>query len=68
LVAADFLINAKTTERRLETSGCLTKAETRGRNGELMNDPSIVKELQGLRFCIDPDLVAAHFLSKVSRR
>jgi hypothetical protein len=68
LVATDFLIDTKTTEWRLEAPGRLTEAETRGRNGELMNDPSIVEKLQRLRFCIDPDLVAAHFLSKVSRR
>jgi hypothetical protein len=34
----------------------------------LKNDPPIVEKLQGLCFCIDPDLVAAHFPSKVSRR
>jgi len=65
LIASDFLINPKTTERCLQAPGCLTQAKARGRNWELMNDPLIVEKLQGLFFCIDPDLVAAHFLSKV---
>jgi hypothetical protein len=34
----------------------------------LMNDPLIVEKVQSLFFCVDPDLVAAHFLSKVSGR
>jgi hypothetical protein len=34
----------------------------------LLNDPLIVDKEQRLLFCIDPDLVAAHFLSKVSAR
>jgi hypothetical protein len=34
----------------------------------LMNDPLIADKEQSLLLCIDPDLVAAHFLSKVSAR
>jgi hypothetical protein len=68
LVSSDFLINPKTPERRLEAPRCLTQAEAGGRNRELMNDPLIVEKEQSLFFCIDPDLVAAHFLSKVSGR
>jgi hypothetical protein len=33
-----------------------------------VNHPLIVEKLQGLFFCVDPDLVAAHFLSKVTGR
>jgi hypothetical protein len=68
LVASNFLVNPKTPERRLEASRCLTQAEARGRNRELMNHPLILEKEQSLFFCIDPDLVAAHFLSKVSGR
>ena len=68
LVASDFLINPKTTKRRLEAPRCLAQTEARGRNWELMNDPLIVEKVQSLLFCIDPDLVAAHFLSKLSGR
>jgi hypothetical protein len=68
LVAPDFLINAEAPERRLEAPGRLTNTEARGRYGELINHALTVEKLQGLCFCIDPDLVAAHFLSKVSRR
>jgi hypothetical protein len=68
LVASDFLINPKTPERRLEASGCLAQAKAGGRDRELMNDRLIVEKTQSLFFCIDPDLVAAHFLSKVSAR
>jgi hypothetical protein len=68
LVAPDFLIDPKTTERRLEAPGRLTQTEARGRNWELVNHPLIVEKLQGLFFCVDPDLVAAHFLSKVTGR
>jgi len=68
LVASDFLINPKTAEWCLQAPGSLTQAKARGRNWELLNDPLVVEKLQGLFFCIDPDLVAAHFLSKVSGR
>jgi len=68
LVASDFLINPKTPERRLEAPSCLTQAETGGRNRELMNDLLFVEKEQSLCFYIDPDLVTAHFLSKVSGR
>jgi hypothetical protein len=68
LVGSDFLINPETPERRLQAPSCLTQAEAGGRNRELMNDPLIVEKKQSLCFCIDPDLVAAHFLSKVSGR
>ena len=68
LAAPDFLINPETAERRLEALRCLTQAEAGGRNRELMNDPLIVEKEQSLFFCIGPDLVAAHFLSKGSGR
>jgi len=68
LAVSDFLINPETPERRLEAPGCLTQTEAGGRNRELLNDPLIVDKEQRLLFCIDPDLVAAHFLSKVSAR
>jgi hypothetical protein len=68
LVASNFLVNPKTPKRRLEAFTCLTQAEAGSRNRELMNDPLILEEAQSLFFCIDPDLVAAHFLSKVSGR
>jgi hypothetical protein len=67
-VASDFLINPKTAERRLKAPGRLTQAEARARNWKLMDHPLVVEKLQSLFFCIDPDLVAAHFLSKVLGR
>jgi hypothetical protein len=63
LVASDFLINPKTPERRLEAPSCLTQAEAGSGNRELMKDLLVVEKVQSLCFCIDPDLVTAHFLS-----
>jgi hypothetical protein len=68
LVASYLLINPKAPERRLKAPSSLAQAEAGGGNRELMNHVLTVEKAQSLFFCIDPDLVAAHFLFKVSAR